>query len=78
VTGDHAPGRSYIREAADAERITPETMRLLAALAGFAVPDEDVELLAAALSSQLRSIAALDELDLTDVNPAVEFDPRWR
>lgn len=78
MTGEHAPGRSYIREAGDGERITPETTRLLAALAGFAVPDEDIELLAAALSSQLRSIAALDEVDLTDVNPAVEFDPRWR
>jgi hypothetical protein len=53
-------------------------MRLLAALAGFTVPDEDVELLSAALGSQLRSIAALDEVDLTYVNPAVEFDPRWR
>jgi Asp-tRNA(Asn)/Glu-tRNA(Gln) amidotransferase C subunit len=78
MTGDHAPGRSYIRDAGEGERISPETTRLLAALAGFAVPDEDVELLAAALSSQLRSIAALDQLDLTDVNPAVEFDPRWR
>ncbi|MBJ7600912.1 MAG: hypothetical protein DLM67_23360 [Candidatus Nephthysia bennettiae] len=78
MSDDYAPGRSYVRETGDGERITPETTRLLAALAGFAVPDEDIELLAAALSSQLRSIATLDELDLTDVNPAVEFDPRWR
>jgi hypothetical protein len=78
VTGEHAPGRSYIRDSGGGELVTPETMRLLAALAGFTVPDEDVELLSAALGSQLRSIAALDEVDLTYVNPAVEFDPRWR
>ena len=78
MAGEHAPGRSYIREVGGGHAVTPETMRLLAALTGFAVPDEDLELLSAALSSQLQSIQALDEIDLTDVNPAVEFDPRWR
>ena len=74
---EHAPGRSYIRAAVGSEPISEETTRYLAKLVGIEVPDEDIALLAAALSSQLAGIAALDELDLADVNPAIEFDPRW-
>jgi hypothetical protein len=77
MSTEHAPGRSYIRSAEPAEPITPEVIRLLAKLAGVTVPDDDIALLAAALGSQLASIAVLDELDLTDVNPAVEFDASW-
>ncbi|MDQ6949928.1 MAG: hypothetical protein M3256_27685 [Actinomycetota bacterium] len=67
---------SYIR-ASDAAVVSLETVELLARLAGFAVPPEDIAPLAAALSDQLASIELLDRMDLTDVNPALEFDPRW-
>ena len=77
MSTDHAPGRSYIRATAGSEPISEETIRHLAKLVGIEVPEEDVAPLAAALSSQLAGIAALDELDLADVNPAIEFDPRW-
>lgn len=77
MSSEQAPGRSYIRSAQGTELISPEVAKLLARLAGIRVPDEDVALLAAALGSQLTSIAMLDQLDLTDVNPAVEFDARW-
>jgi hypothetical protein len=77
MTSEHAPGRSYIRAVTATEPISPEITRLMARLAGVIVPEEDIQLLTAALGSQLASIAALDELDLTDVNPAVEFDATW-
>jgi hypothetical protein len=77
VSTENAPGRSYIRSTETDEAITPEITRLVAKLAGLTVPDEDIALLAAALGSQLASIATLDKLDLTDINPAVEFDASW-
>jgi hypothetical protein len=77
MSTENAPGRSYIRTAETDEAITPEITRLVTKLAGLTVPDEDIALLAAALGSQLASIATLDKLDLTDINPAVEFDASW-
>jgi hypothetical protein len=77
MSTENAPGRSYIRSAETDEAITPEITRLVTKLAGLTVPDEDIALLAAALGSQLASIATLDKLDLTDINPAVEFDASW-
>lgn len=77
MSSENAPGRSYIRSAETDKAITPEITRLVTKLAGLTVPDEDIALLAAALGSQLASIAALDKLDLTDINPAVEFDAGW-
>ena len=59
------------------DRIAFETIETLVSLAGFTVPPEDIPLLADALRDQLASIERLDRLDLTDVNPALEFDPRW-
>jgi Asp-tRNA(Asn)/Glu-tRNA(Gln) amidotransferase C subunit len=77
MSSEHAPGRSYIKSAEPAEPITPEITRLVTRLAGVPLPEEDVELLTAALGSQLAAVSVLDELDLTDVNPAVEFDASW-
>jgi Asp-tRNA(Asn)/Glu-tRNA(Gln) amidotransferase C subunit len=68
---------SYIRHSAEAAPISPETVSMLAQLVGLTVPPEDLDPLAAALRDQLASIEILDELDLTDVNPTVELDPRW-
>ena len=67
---------SYITATAG-NRIAPETIETLVHLAGFTIPPEDIPLLAEALRDQLASIDRLDRLDLTDVNPALEFDPRW-
>ena len=78
MSSEHAPGRSYIRSAEAAESVTADTTRLVARLFGVPLSEEDVELLTAALGSQLAAIAGLDAIDLTDVNPAVEFDASWR
>ena len=78
MSSEHAPGRSYIRSAGAAESVTADTTRLVARLFGVPLPEEDVGLLTAALGSQLAAIAALDAIDVTDVNPAVEFDASWR
>jgi hypothetical protein len=47
-------------------------------LAGLTIPAEDVEPLVGALRNHLASVATLDELDLTDVDPVTDFDPRWK
>ncbi|HVA91016.1 MAG TPA: hypothetical protein VNL71_14375 [Chloroflexota bacterium] len=67
---------AYIRDT-NALRISPDTVVALAQAVGLSLPPEDVAPLAAALSDQLASIALLDQLDLTNVNPVLEFDPRW-
>jgi Asp-tRNA(Asn)/Glu-tRNA(Gln) amidotransferase C subunit len=68
---------SYLKPSPSSAPIDPETVTLLAQLAGFTVPPEDVQPLADALRNQLASMETLEELDLTDVNPSLEFDPRW-
>ena len=67
---------SYIKSTVG-NRIDVETIETLVRLAGFTVPPEDISLLAEALRDQLASMEQLDRLDLADVNPALEFDPRW-
>lgn len=67
---------SYIKSTTG-HRIDGETIETLVRLAGFTVPPEDVSRLADALRDQLASMEQLDQLNLTDVNPALEFDPRW-
>ena len=59
-------------------RITPDVVDTLAQVAGFEVPEEDRELLAAILQNQLASVRRLEQLDVGDVEPIVSFDPRWR
>ena len=58
--------------------VTVETVQLLARLAGLTIPAEDIEPLVGALRNHLASLAALDELDLTEVDPITTFDPRWK
>jgi hypothetical protein len=58
----------------------PITFDLLFALAEavkISLPAEDLALVAASLADQLSAIEVLDGVDLGDVNPCVEFDPRW-
>jgi len=62
---------------AGANELTSETLQALARLAGFTISPSNMTSLSAALRDQLASIELLDRLDLTDVNPSLEFDPRW-
>lgn len=57
----------------DSERFT----RILAELAGLPPPEDGLSKLAAALKDLLAGQAALAELDLSDVAPDSNFDPRW-
>lgn len=58
--------------------ITPEMIRMLAAVAGITVAEEDEATLAAGLGDQLAALGDLaSRLDLTNVDPAVAFDARW-
>ena len=57
--------------------LDPEILKLLVQLIGLTIPPDDRTPLASLLYGQLTVIASLDELDLTDVTPALEFDPRW-
>lgn len=61
----------------DAAEIDPAILEALAALLGLAVPSEEVPALSDAVRGQLASVQSLEELDLTDIMPALEFDPRW-
>jgi hypothetical protein len=60
-----------------AEDIDPATIEAMARLLGLTVPPLDTSLLSASVRDQLASIQTLEELDLTDVMPALDFDPRW-
>jgi hypothetical protein len=61
----------------DAPEIDPALVQALALLLGLDVPDDETPVLGDAVRGQLASLRALEELDLTDIMPAVEFDPRW-
>jgi hypothetical protein len=50
---------------------------VIARLLGLNVSPLETTTLAASVRDQLASIQSLEELDLTDVMPALEFDPRW-
>jgi hypothetical protein len=60
-----------------AEDIDPATIETIARLLGLNVPPLETTTLAASVRDQLASIRSLEELDLTDVMPALDFDPRW-
>ena len=60
------------------QTLSVDDLQVVAAMLGLAIPDEDVEALAAMVADQLAVIDRLEQLDLTDINPLLEFDPRWR
>jgi Asp-tRNA(Asn)/Glu-tRNA(Gln) amidotransferase C subunit len=66
----------YIRRSG-ADRLSTETVELLARAVGLSVPEEDREELAEALTDQLASLAAIERLDLSNVDPVLQLDPRW-
>lgn len=53
------------------------TVRALAQLAGIAVPEEDIEPLAAMLAAQAQTVAPLLALDTDALPSALDLDPRW-
>lgn len=61
----------------DAAEIDPAVIEALAVLLGLAVPEGEAPVLGDAVRGQLASVQSLEDLDLTDIMPAVEFDPRW-
>jgi hypothetical protein len=60
-----------------AQDIKPATIATLARLLGLQVSPEESTTLAANVRDQLASIKSLEDLDLTDIAPTLEFDPRW-
>ena len=60
-----------------AEDIDPATIEAMARLLGFTVPPMETTMLAVSVRDQLASILPLEDLDLTDIMPALDFDPRW-
>jgi hypothetical protein len=60
-----------------AEDIDPATIEAMARLLGLTVSPLEIPMLSASVRDQLASIESLEELDLTDVMPALDFDPRW-
>jgi hypothetical protein len=61
----------------DAEQIDPAVIEALAVLLGLAVPETEVPALGDAVRGQMASVQSLELVDLTDIMPAIEFDPRW-
>jgi hypothetical protein len=61
----------------DAPEIDPAVVEALALLLGLDVPREHIPELSDAVRGQLDSVRTLEHLDLTDIMPALEFDPRW-
>ncbi len=61
----------------DAAEIDPQVIEALAILLGLAVPETEVSALGDAVRGQIASVRSLEQVDLTDIMPAIEFDPRW-
>jgi hypothetical protein len=61
----------------DAPEIDPAIVEALAILLGLEIPHESIPELGDAVRGQLASVQSLEELNLTDIMPALEFDPRW-
>jgi hypothetical protein len=59
------------------EPVSTDVLLTLAQVVGVGLVPEDLAGLAVALADQLGSIEVLDNVDLDDFNPIVEFDPRW-
>ncbi len=66
----------YVKSTAG-EDIEPVTIEAMSRLLGLAVPPTELSTLGASVRDQLASLASLEDLDLSDIMPALEFDPRW-
>jgi hypothetical protein len=61
-----------------ADELDWKLVEAVAAIAELGVPEEDRELLVAVLDNQLAGSRSLLELDVSEIEPIVSFDPRWR
>jgi hypothetical protein len=66
----------YVKSTAATE-IPVETIAAMVRLLGLAIPPDELPALGASVRDQLESIIPLETLDLTDIMPSLEFDPRW-
>jgi hypothetical protein len=64
-------------QSSSGEPIPGSVITALGEAAGLAIPAEDLAQLSEALRDQLAAIDRIESLDLTEVSPAVGFDPRW-
>jgi Asp-tRNA(Asn)/Glu-tRNA(Gln) amidotransferase C subunit len=55
--------------------VTPETVRQIADIAGLDMSDERVAQLTPQIQSVRESINAMDDVDLTDIEPSIVFVP---
>lgn len=60
-----------------APQINREHIRLIAEAAGLPLPEDRLDLLAPQVQALLNGIAALDELDLDEVEPGIVFRAAW-
>ncbi len=56
---------------------TPAEIAVMATRAGLVIPEEDLAPVAKALSAHFKRVEPLMALELSSVEPAVLFDPRW-
>jgi hypothetical protein len=75
--GEKEPDMPYLRKP-DRQPLTAEEVKTLAAAAGVDIPDEDLQPLAEALTSQLAAIAVFERFDISRPGPSAAFDPRWQ
>ncbi len=57
--------------------VTPAQLRAIADLAGLPISDDRLDRLLPPVQALLRGLAALDELDLDEVEPEMIFRARW-
>lgn len=57
--------------------VDPELIRTLGRFTGLDIPEEDLIALASAMRQHLAAIAALEQLDLTDIEPPLIFGAAW-
>lgn len=58
--------------------ITVDSVRMLAKAVGITLPEEDVEPVTAALRGYKAAFRAIEALDLSEVDPVLTMDPRWK
>ncbi len=62
----------------DAEtRVSAAHLRSVASLAGLALSEERLALLAPQVQAVIQGVEALDQLDLSEVEPEVVFRAHW-
>ena len=58
-------------------RVTLEQLRCVASLADLDLSDERLALLVPQIQALIDGVAALDQLDLAEVEPEIVFRARW-